>query len=102
MNLYQTMMDSTISMLMAQQGVEITLGSTPTNVLIAETANATLGNYLDLTVISTSDLPKGTVFNYNGKDYLMLVSATNEKYTSYYSGVCREMRRKEDFEKVLD
>ena len=102
MNLYQTMMDSTISMLMAQQGVEITVDSTPTTVLIAETANATLSNYLDLTVISTNDLPKGTVFNYNGKDYLMLVSATNEKYTSYYSGVCREMRKKEDFEKVLD
>lgn len=102
MNLYQTMMDSTIYMLLAQQGVEITIGSDSVTVLISENSNATLGNYLDLTIISTVEIPKGTVFSYNDKDYLMLVSATNEKYTSYYSGVCREMRRKEDFEKVID
>ena len=102
MNLYQTMMDSTIAMVMAQQGVEILVGSTPTTVLIQDTASATIGNHLDLTIVSTNLIPKGTVFSYNSKDYLMVATSTNEKFTSYYSGVCREMLRKDDFIKLID
>lgn len=102
MNLYQTMMDSTIAMVLAQQGVEILVGSTPTNVLIQETATTSLGNSLDLVIVSTNEVPKGTVFTYNSKEYLMIASSTNEKFTSYYSGVCRELKRKDDFFKLVD
>lgn len=102
MNLYQTMMDSTIAMVMAQQGVEVLVGSTPTTVLIQDTASATLGNHLDLTIVSTNLIPKGTVITYNSKEYLMIAESTNEKFTSYYSGVCKEMLRKDDFYKLID